>query len=198
VTSSTKTHNGVTRTTTITYLHQAGPNAAAYASRYIRNRVRTVTVTDGVQTFTPLTVQYDTAGIGQYDLPAAGLGLHDPAFFGTGSPYRGNATNVTKGNASTIVGQIDYAGLIRQSTGPEGTVTVQTSLATRHSQPSWTSLNGVGTSLSYDGLQRLSSAVGAAGDTSGFARGIWMMSPHHGRCRTARTRGSSAITRTGW
>ena len=63
---------------------------------------------------------------------------------------------------------MDYAGLVRLSTGPDGTVNVQTNLTTRHSQPSWMSLNGVGTALSYDGLQRLSAAVGAAGDSSTF------------------------------
>ena len=52
-------------------------------------------------------------------------------------------------------GRGEAAGIVEENPlGPVRPPVLQTGLATGYAQPSWMSLNGVGTTLTYDGLQR--------------------------------------------
>jgi len=121
-------------------------------------------------TFTPMQVTYDTASIVN-DVPAyppgilppppvSGLALHDSATYSLGYTLRGNATVITKGNATTTVQSIDKAGMVRYSTGPDGVVDMlpPTQWWQYGTVPGAMSLNGVQTGVTYDSMLRLSAS----------------------------------------
>jgi hypothetical protein len=74
-----QTEDGNYRLTTYNYLHETGPNAGEYLSRYAQNRLTAVTVQGDAKTWTPFTAAYDGPVPEQNNLPA-GLLLHDSAY----------------------------------------------------------------------------------------------------------------------
>ena len=120
-----KDQNGnIVQTVGYYYLHEVSPNAAEYLSRYIRNRLTSVQVDGGGETYWPMSASYDTATITTFEMPPT-IQLHDTANYPASMKYRGNATSVRKGNATTGISIIDVTGGVRSSGGPGGKMEVQ-------------------------------------------------------------------------
>lgn len=99
--------------------------------------------------------------------PPSQIGLYDPSYASV--TLRGNPTSVTTGGATRTVSSMDYTGLPVSWTGPEGTsVRNTTPLLSKGGLPSSMVVDGVPLSVTFDGMQRLSTATGATGDTTTF------------------------------
>ena len=163
-----KDQNGnIVQTVGYYYLHEVSPNAAEYLSRYIRNRLTNVQVDGGGETYWPMSASYDTATITTVDLPPT-IQLHDTANYPASMKYRGNATSVRKGNATTAINEIDVTGGVRWSVGPGGTMRILPQPPNPYpylygTVPSAVQLNGVQTSLTYDGMLHVSTSTGPEG-----------------------------------
>ncbi|MDZ4801023.1 MAG: hypothetical protein SGI92_22930 [Bryobacteraceae bacterium] len=94
--------------------------------------------------------------------------MHDSATYTTSYTLRGNATNVCQGGACSVVNTIDKTGMVRLSTGPNGVMNAlpTTDFWRYGTVPSAVQLNGVQTSLAYDGSLRLSATSGPEGTST--------------------------------
>ena len=159
------------RTYNYTYLTDSN-----YTSRYIRNRVRQVSVTSGGLTPTLLSITYDTdSGCGVLQ-DHTGLALHDDAAYGVNFTYRGNPTSVTKLGAThcyayeitgvpyttkdgtgnkvdiTLTANASLPGILT----PNGNNNLATNIsyAASFAVTSVSGPNGAGTTTDYDGYGR--------------------------------------------
>ena len=99
-----------------------------------------------------VTASYDTVPPSQYgDLTApAQMWLYDESVAGV--VMRGNATVITKGRLTTTVTGLEYTGVPRSWTGPEGSVTRSPALFGKSGLPSSVTVNGISMQVSCVGL----------------------------------------------
>jgi len=151
------------RTYNYTYLTDGN-----YTSRYIRNRVTQVTVTDADGTTVLSTTGYDGYNVGPMwavlkDRP--GLTMHD-ASYGTSLVYRGNATSMVSLGDAKYVGY-EISGVAYQwRDGAGHTYTTDPASTTNYPLPGVLTLGGnanLATSITYAGSFAVTSVSGPTG-----------------------------------
>jgi RHS repeat-associated protein len=147
------------RTYNNTFLSTSG-----YTSRYIYNRLKTSTVTDGTNSTTLVSNTYDDFAV----TSVTGLHEHDdtnyPATFNT----RGNVSSSnTLTKSSTIY--YDMAGNVTKTVVNGVTTNVTTDSTTNYAAPTQMTTNTLSSQMSYSSFLGPQSATDPAGDTGSIA-----------------------------
>jgi hypothetical protein len=140
-------------------------STSPYTSRYIYNRLKTSTVTDGTNSTTLVSNTYD-----DYSPLTSVTGLHEhddtnyPATFTT----RGDVTSTTTPTSATTI-HYDMAGNVTKTVVNGVTTNVTTDATTNYAAPTQMTTNTLSSQISYSSFLGVQSATDPAGDSGSIA-----------------------------